>query len=171
MMMTVALVSEKKHRNPPSGIVTNKKMVPVLLLLDRDGVINEDVGSPGVIDVSQLTLSPGAGHALGILRRRFNKESNNKNTNEKGGRTNTAASAESNIRIAIITNQSCVGKGLITEQYLVETLHRRLQELLWEEDSDATIDRIFYCTTTNDVQDLLEYVTVHITFYMLFTSY
>ena len=129
MMMIVALVSEQKHRNPHSGM---------LLLLDRDGVINEDVGSPGVIDVSQLNLIPGAGNALGTLRRRF---------------SNSETSIGGNLRIAIITNQSCVGKGLITEQYLVETLHRRIQELLWEEDSDATIDRIFYCTTTNDVQD------------------
>jgi len=129
MMMIVALVSEQKHRNPHSGM---------LLLLDRDGVINEDVGSPGVIDVSQLNLIPGAGNALGTLRRRF---------------SNSKTSIGGNLRIAIITNQSCVGKGLITEQYLVETLHRRLQELLLEEDSDATIDRIFYCTTTNDVQD------------------
>ena len=44
--------------------------IPRLILLDRDGVVNEDVGAPGVIEPRQLQITPNAGRALGRLRRR-----------------------------------------------------------------------------------------------------
>lgn len=98
------------------------QQVPQLILLDRDGVINQDVGSPGVVQSSQLKLTPNAGKAIGTLKR-------------------------AGYKVAMITNQSCVGKGLITEKYLINDIHGTLQEMLIEEDSDAMFDHIFYCTS------------------------
>jgi len=102
--------------------------MPKLVLVDRDGVVNEDVGAPGVLHSSQLELTPGAGLALGRLRR-------------------------AGCKIALITNQSCVGKGLITEGDLVHNIHGRLQEMLLDEDKDANFDRIFYCTSLKESND------------------
>lgn len=106
---------------------TKSKPVSKLALLDRDGVINKDVGAPGVLDPSRLELTSGAGVALGKLRRK--------------GYT-----------IALITNQSCVGKGLITEEDL-RGIHERLQEMLLEQDRDAIFDEIFYCTSLKEDND------------------
>lgn len=106
---------------------STKTEIPKLVLIDRDGVINEDVGAPGVLHPSKLKLTPGAGLALGRLRR-------------------------SGYKTALITNQSCVGKGLITESDLL-TIHRRLQKMLLEEDKDGKFDEIFYCTSTKESGD------------------
>ncbi len=80
------------------------KVVPRLILLDRDGVVNEDVGAPGVLCPSQLELTPNAGIAIGRLKR-------------------------SGCKIALITNQSCVGKGLINIQQLHD-IHQRIQDMV-----------------------------------------
>mmetsp|Transcript_29252 Transcript_29252/g.32373 ORF Transcript_29252/g.32373 Transcript_29252/m.32373 type:complete len:226 (+) Transcript_29252:37-714(+) len=96
---------------------------PKLVLIDRDGVLNEDVGSPGVISVSQFQLIGNAGTAIGKLRRRGSK-------------------------VALITNQSCVGKGLISEQKLNE-IHKYMQDELLKQDEDAIINRIYFCTSTD----------------------
>ncbi len=98
-----------------------------LALIDRDGVINVDVGPPGVIDANDLELTEGAGLALGKLRR--------------GG-----------YKTALITNQSCVGKGLVTEDDLSK-IHKRMQELVLSQDPDAKFDKVFYCTSTQDQND------------------
>ena len=103
-------------------------MPKFLVLVDRDGVVNEDVGAPGVLHSSQLELTPGAGLALGRLRR-------------------------AGCKVALITNQSCVGKGLITEDERVRDIHGRLQEMLLDEDKDAEFDHIFYCTSLKDSND------------------
>lgn len=101
----------------------HRRTIPSLVLLDRDGVINEDVGTPGVLESSQLVLTPGAGTAIARLK-------------------------QAGCWIAIITNQSCVGKGLISLQQL-DDIHYKLQELLLEEHPQARIDKIYQCTSTN----------------------
>lgn len=106
----------------------DKIMLPKLVLLDRDGVINRDVGAPGVLDNSQLELTPNAGVAIGRLKR-------------------------AGCKIAVVTNQSCVGKGLISEAYLVENIHKHLQAMLLEEDCDAVIEHVLYCTSLRDSED------------------
>lgn len=98
-----------------------------LVLLDRDGVLNEDVGSPGVVRPDQLKLTPGAGQAVGKLCRH-------------------------NLTVAMVTNQSCVGKGLIDLEEL-ETIQSKVQELLRAEDSDARLDKIYQCTSTKEEGD------------------
>ena len=99
-----------------------------LVLLDRDGVINEDVGSPGVTTVEQLRLTQNAGKAIGRLKR-------------------------AGYPVALITNQSCVGKGLISHEYLMKDIMATLQKMVLEEDPDAYWDDIFVCTSTTDVVD------------------
>lgn len=114
---------------PPPAIspVVPPPSIPGLILLDRDGVVNEDVGAPGVIDSCQLLLTPNAGRALGRLRRR-------------------------GCHVSLITNQSCVGKGIISERGL-QNIHQRLGEMLLEEDGDAVLDNVYICTSTKEDND------------------
>ena len=65
---------------------------PKLWLLDRDGCINEDVGAPGVVCASDLRLIPGAAGAVRRLRL--------------------------SAKVAIVTNQSARGKGLLSAEEL-----------------------------------------------------
>ena len=96
------------------------------MLLDRDGVINEDVGSPGVCRVDDFRLVPGAAAAIARLNR--------------AGAT-----------VCVVTNQTCVGKGLVTELEL-DGIHRRMRDALREEGGeDASIERIYVATTVSTV--------------------
>ena len=97
-----------------------------LVLLDRDGVVNVDVGSPGVTSAEDFRLEKGAAAALAKLK---------------------LAGAS----VCLVTNQTCVGKGLVTEDGL-EAIHRRMRELLVEEGGvNAVLDDILYATRTADV--------------------
>lgn len=102
-------------------------IIPKLILLDRDGVINEDVGAPGVTSSSQLRLTNNAASAIGNLRRK-------------------------SCKVALITNQSCVGKGLITKHDLDE-IHETLQLMLKNDDNDAIFDGIYQCLSTKEDKD------------------
>jgi len=103
------------------------KILPSLVLLDRDGVINVDVGSPGVTHPSQLCLTPGASSAIGSLKR-------------------------AGCNVALVTNQSCVGKKLITYSEL-QVIHETIFNMLHEEDKDAKIDTVYCCTSTKECGD------------------
>ena len=86
----------------------------MLVLLDRDGVINEDradfVKSP-----DELIFIPGALKAISRLKRHKHI-------------------------VAIVTNQSCIGRGIITP----DTLHRIHEKLLGNiRDMGCDIDHIF----------------------------
>lgn len=87
-----------------------------LVLLDRDGVLNEDradfVKTPG-----ELALVPGSAAAVARLNR-------------------------AGLKVALCTNQSCVGRGIITLATL-ERIHMHLRELLAREG--AQLDAIFVC--------------------------
>ena len=109
---------------PAMSFVLPDRVLPKLVLLDRDGVINEDVGSPGVIDKLQFELTPRAGNAIGTLKR-------------------------CGCHVVVITNQSCVGKGLITIAEL-NHIHNEMQRLLVQQDKDACIDEIYFCTSVED---------------------
>ena len=101
--------------------------LPKLVLLDRDGVINVDVGSPGVISPTQLQLTPDAGIAIGRLNR-------------------------AGCKVVLVTNQSCVGKKLITSLELEEIHNEHFRQLRLQDD-DAIIEEIFVCTSTRDMGD------------------
>jgi D-glycero-D-manno-heptose 1,7-bisphosphate phosphatase len=76
---------------------------PKLVLLDRDGCINEDVGAPGVLRATDLRLIPGAAGAMRQLRPAC--------------------------KVAIVTNQSARGKGLLSADEL-DKIHEELRHQL-----------------------------------------
>ena len=92
-----------------------------LVLLDRDGVLNEN-RADYVKHPDELVLLPGAGKAIARL-------------NQAG------------IRVAVVTNQSVVGRGIIAESMLCQ-IHDHLRHTLKKEG--ARLDAIFYCTDTPD---------------------
>jgi D-glycero-D-manno-heptose 1,7-bisphosphate phosphatase len=87
-----------------------------LILLDRDGVLVEErenfVKHPG-----ELAMIPGAAAALARLNH--------------AGHT-----------VAVCTNQSCVGRGIIT-QAMLDRIHDHLRDRLAE--AGARIDALFAC--------------------------
>ena len=87
------------------------------VILDRDGTINVDTGY--ISDPTTLELIPGAAKSIGDMKRL-------------------------GLRVVILTNQSGIGRGFFGMQEL-EKVNDRLEELLMEEDSDATIDEILIC--------------------------
>jgi D-glycero-D-manno-heptose 1,7-bisphosphate phosphatase len=90
-------------------------MEQAAVFLDRDNTVVEDPGY--LADPNQVKLLPGAAEAI----HRWN---------------------EAGYRVVMVTNQSGLARGLITEAQL-EDIHAQL-ELLLEAD-DAEIDAIYYC--------------------------
>lgn len=90
-------------------------MGPIALFLDRDGTVNEEVDF--LTSPNDLRLIPGS---AGAIRR----------ANELG------------LKVFIVTNQSGVARGLLTEEEL-GAIHRVLAERLAGEG--ARVDRIYYC--------------------------
>jgi D-glycero-D-manno-heptose 1,7-bisphosphate phosphatase len=88
------------------------------VLLDRDGVINALPADVYILDPGELTLIDGAAEAIRTL-------------NDRG------------YGILVVSNQQCVGKGLITREAL-DAISDRLTSLL-REASGATIVDFFYC--------------------------
>jgi heptosyltransferase-2 len=87
----------------------------VTVFLDRDGTLNYD---PGYLKVAaDLKLLAGVGPALARLK---------------------GAGA----KLVVVTNQSGVGRGIMTLKDL-EAIHARLQGLL--EQEDAALDAIYFC--------------------------
>lgn len=85
------------------------------VLLDRDGTINEEVGY--VLDPAELRLLPGAAGAIREL-------------------------SDLGLGLVVVTNQSPVGRGWITEERLHE-IHARLRALLAAEG--VRLDAIEHC--------------------------
>lgn len=103
------------------------------MCIDRDGVLNVDVGSPGVVCVDDLKLEHGAAHAIAILR-------------------------QAGHRLVCVTNQSAVGKGIIDDAELSH-IHANLQEELVRESGsdDARLDAILVATEVGDGGDDTDY--------------
>jgi D-glycero-D-manno-heptose 1,7-bisphosphate phosphatase len=76
----------------------------MLILLDRDGVLNRDYPGDYVKSPEELILLPGVGKAVARLNAQ-------------------------NWPVVICTNQSCIGKGIIDEAML-DRIHRDLRERL-----------------------------------------
>ncbi|MGB7295062.1 MAG: HAD family hydrolase [Candidatus Aminicenantales bacterium] len=85
------------------------------VFLDRDGTLNVDVGYPSRYD--QIDIYPQSFEAV----RKFNREG---------------------LLVVVITNQSGVGRGLLTEDDL-QDIHARLSAAFSQHD--ARIDAIYYC--------------------------
>ncbi|NOS81512.1 MAG: lipopolysaccharide heptosyltransferase II [Nitrospira sp.] len=87
----------------------------VTVFLDRDGTLNYD---PGYLRIAaDLKLLAGVGPALAKLKR-------------------------AGAKLVVVTNQSGVGRGIMTLKDL-EAVHARLQGLL--EQEDAALDAIYFC--------------------------
>jgi D-glycero-D-manno-heptose 1,7-bisphosphate phosphatase len=85
------------------------------VLLDRDGTINEEIGY--VLSPDELRLIPGAADAIRRLR-------------------------GLGLGVVVVTNQSPVGRGWMTEEDLA-AIHERLRDLLLAEG--AELDAIEHC--------------------------
>ncbi|KAG8457058.1 hypothetical protein KFE25_004369 [Diacronema lutheri] len=88
----------------------------VAFLLDRDGVLNEDVGYPGVLEPAQLALLPGAARAVGRV-------------------------CERGHALCVVTNQKSVGAGLTSSAH-IDATHARLRAALRLADSRAELGPI-----------------------------
>jgi len=84
-------------------------------LIDRDGTVIRDVGY--LKRVEEIELLPRAADAIGLLRRH-------------------------GLKVVIVTNQSAVARGLLTESELA-AIHRELTRRL--ADDGAPLDGLYYC--------------------------
>jgi D-glycero-D-manno-heptose 1,7-bisphosphate phosphatase len=89
-------------------------------ILDRDGTINQEVGY--VLHPADMRLIPGAAEAIRRLR-------------------------DLGLGIVVVTNQSPIGRGLLTEQRLGD-IHDRLRDLL--ADEGASVEGFEFCPHTPD---------------------
>ena len=87
------------------------------IFLDRDGVINERNFDGYILSYEDFHFKKDAFESLSVLK-------------------------ENGFQLILITNQQCVGKGLISSEGL-ETIHHRMNSLLKEKCCEFT--DIFYC--------------------------
>jgi D-glycero-D-manno-heptose 1,7-bisphosphate phosphatase len=85
------------------------------IFLDRDGTVIHDVGYPS--DPQQVRLLPGAGEALAQLQ-------------------------QQGFHLILISNQSGIGRGLITEDQALQ-VHRRVLASLAQ--CGVSVDAAYYC--------------------------
>lgn len=85
------------------------------VLVDRDGTLIREVGH--LCRVEQLEILPGVPEAIRLLRRY-------------------------GLKVAVITNQSAVARGLLKEEELRE-IHREMERRLAE--GGAVLDGLYYC--------------------------
>lgn len=91
------------------------------LLIDRDGVINQDLAS-SVRTPAQLTVLPQAGRALALLKAH-------------------------GINVIVVTNQACVGRGDVSPDTL-NAIHTKLLREVRAAGGD--IQAIFVCPHTDE---------------------
>jgi heptosyltransferase II len=107
--------NQTDQTNQKDRIDQTDLLAGVTVFLDRDGTLNYD---PGYLRVAaELKLLAGVGPSLARLKR-------------------------AGARLVVVTNQSGVGRGIITLKDL-EAIHARLQGLL--EQEDAALDAIYFC--------------------------
>lgn len=86
------------------------------VFLDRDGTLNEDPGYLG--DPEKVRLFPGTGRALSLLKNKLN------------------------LKLIVISNQSGIARGLITDKDVI-AVNDRINELL--KCDNVSIDAFYYC--------------------------
>jgi len=103
------------------GMPTSKRTYPKAILLDRDGVINFD--SPDyILSPEQWAPIPGSLEAIAKL-------------------------TKAKISIAIVSNQSAVGRGMINPETL-QNIHSKMVNAI--ESFGGSIDHIAYCPHAPD---------------------
>lgn len=95
---------------------------PAAIFVDRDGVINEDRGYDYVKSWDEFVFLPGVRETFARLERE-------------------------GIPVVVFSNQSCVGKGLVTAQQ-VEAIHERMAEAV--ERAGGRIAGIYVCPHTDE---------------------
>ena len=95
-------------------VLTEQPATKAAIFLDRDGVVVEDVDF--LTNPAQLRILPGAAQALHMLQDKF--------------------------YIVVVTNQSGVARGLLTEDNLLD-IHSELVRRLAAEG--AILDALYYC--------------------------
>lgn len=98
-----------------------------LICCDRDGCINVDVGAPGVIRPEDLHLEHGSAEALATL-------------------------AQAGHGVVVVTNQSAVAKGLLTEDGL-GAIHDEMRRQILEVTGAEPIRAIYASTAKSDGGD------------------
>jgi histidinol-phosphate phosphatase family protein len=96
---------------------------PVVVFLDRDGVINRD-RSDYVKNLAELEILPGVAEAIVRLK-------------------------QAGIWVFVASNQACVGKGLLTVEMLGQISQKIVMEI---EKAGGTIDSFLYCPHTDEDQ-------------------
>jgi histidinol-phosphate phosphatase family protein len=96
---------------------------PVVVFLDRDGVINRD-RADYVKNLAELEILPGVGKAIARLK-------------------------PAGIWVFVASNQACVGKGLLTIDMLGQISQKITMEI---EKEGGAIDSFLYCPHTDDDQ-------------------
>ncbi|RTL53178.1 MAG: HAD-IIIA family hydrolase [Sphingobacteriales bacterium] len=92
------------------------------LFLDRDGVINAEKKEDYVLSWQEFHFLPGVKESLALLNPLFK-------------------------RIVVVTNQKCIGKGLLT----VDGLHTIHTNMLREiQERGGRIDKIYFCPDLSD---------------------
>ncbi|NIG54328.1 HAD-IIIA family hydrolase [Chitinophaga sp. Cy-1792] len=92
------------------------------LFLDRDGVINDEITDGYVLGWDMFRFSDGALEAMPMLTKAFD-------------------------RIIIVTNQRCIGRGLLTHSGL-EGIHSKMMAEI--KKAGGHIDKIYYCPEVNN---------------------
>lgn len=93
----------------------------MLVLLDRDGVLNRDMNT-GILRVEDFEILPGIPEALAKL-------------------------TQAGFRLAVCTNQSAIGRGLLSVEAL-DTMHAMLRSAV--ENAGGRIDAIYYAPDAPD---------------------
>ncbi|MBS1599904.1 MAG: HAD family hydrolase [Bacteroidetes bacterium] len=92
------------------------------IFLDRDGVINFEKENDYVLNKNEFVFYPGAAEAIGIFSKLF-------------------------MYIIIVTNQRGIGKGLMTEDDLVDIHSYMLASI---REAGGRIDKIYHCSSLMD---------------------
>lgn len=87
------------------------------LFLDRDGVINERIIGGYILDYKDFHFKDGVLEALKIFNKHFKK-------------------------IFIVTNQQCIGKGLLEEKDFIKLSNQMLEDIKL---NGGRIDKVYYC--------------------------
>lgn len=96
---------------------------PVVVFLDRDGVINQD--RPDYVkNLAELEIMPGVGKAIARLK-------------------------QAGVWVFVASNQACVGKGMLTVEMLGQISQKIVMEVAKE---GGTIDSFLYCPHTDEDQ-------------------
>lgn len=87
------------------------------VFLDRDGVINKKIKDDYVKCWAEFEFLPGAPEAIKILN-------------------------QAHFKVIVVTNQACIGKGIIQEKQLQQIHQQMIYEL---QKYGAYLDAIYYC--------------------------